>query len=171
MTDVLIPMTVRLEFAVSKALAAKAGKDGQEVADYAAGVLTKDVLPELEQLSPDAAKRVQAELELKTRVIAFAVDHVRDEFDPHITLKVFQHIKADEKLRTLYLRAIGDRPVDERRNPIKSRINRSFGAAIKTAVGAVPQTANGNPLKAQVTGEFILSYTPLEPAPGTKRTN
>jgi hypothetical protein len=77
---------------------------------------------------------------------------------------------ADEKLQTLYLRAIGDRPGDERGNPIKARINRSLVAAIKTAVGAVPQTANGNPLKAQVTGEFILSYTPLELPSGTKKT-
>jgi hypothetical protein len=168
MTTNLIAMTVRLESAVARALAEKARNAGHEVADYAADILARHVMPELEKNDPDAARRLQAELELKAAAIKFAVDETkRSGFDPHITLKTFQQIRKDDKLRPLFVRAIGNRPGDERGNPIKARINRSLGAAIKTAVGAVPQTANGNPLKAQVTGEFILSYTPLSPAPGT----
>jgi hypothetical protein len=166
---ILSPMTIRLESAVSCALTERARKAGQEVADYAADVLAREVMPELQEISPDAAKRVQAELELKRAAIKFAVDETqRCGFDSDITLKTFQHIRTNERLCALYLRAIGNRPGDERGNPIKARINRNFGAAIKTAVGAVPQTANGNPLKAQVTGEFIFSYTRLALAPGVK---
>ena len=88
-----------------------------------------------------------------------------------MTLKVFQALRTDENLRRLYLRAIGDRPGNERGNPIKARINRTFGAAIKTAVRATPKkTADGNPVKVQVSNEFIFSYTQLEPPPGAKLT-
>jgi hypothetical protein len=166
MSTNLIPMTVRLESAVAQALAGKARTEGHEVADYAADVLALHVMPELKKADPNTARRLQAELEVKAAAIRFAVEETKRGFDAHITLKTFQHIRNDDKLRPLYLRAIGDRPGDERGNPIKARINRNLGAAIKTAVGAVPQTAHGHPLKAQVTGEFILSYTPLSPAPG-----
>jgi hypothetical protein len=165
----LVPMTVRLEPAVGQALAAMAEQKGQEVADYAAGVLTEHVLPMIEKSDPAAAKRLQAEQEMKAEAIDLAkkLSPARG-FDPNVTLKVFQAIRTDDKLRRLYLRAIGDRPGNERGNPIKARINRSLGAAIKTAVNATPETINGNPVKVQVTGEFIFSYTLLAPPPGAK---
>lgn len=170
MTDSnLVAMTIRLESAVSRALASQAGKAGQEVADYAGDLISKAVMAELEEFEPEDAKRIQAELEVKTAAIKFAVAHCEKDFDPHVTLKTFQHIKSDERLNPIYLRAIGNRPGDERRNPIKARINRTLGAAIKTAVGAVPQTVHGNAVKVQVSGEFIQSYTPFDPGPA-KRT-
>jgi hypothetical protein len=39
-----------------------------------------------------------------------------------------------------------------------------LGAAIKTAIGATTaKTTNGNPIKVQVSNEFIFSYSLLEP--------
>lgn len=159
----LIPMTIRLESKVSHALASQAKREGQEVADYAADLISTAVMDNLMANWPDAAKRIQAELEVKAAAIKFAIAHCAKSFDPHVTLKTFQHIRTDERLNPIYLRAIGNRPGEESGNPIKARINRTFGAAIKTAVGAVPQTVNGNPMKIQVSGEFIQSYTPLDP--------
>jgi hypothetical protein len=57
-------------------------------------------MPELKKNDPDAARRLQAELELKVAAIKFAVDETkRSGFDPHITLKTFEHIRKDDKLR------------------------------------------------------------------------
>lgn len=162
MEHALTPMTVRLESNVNRALAERARKAGQETADYAADVLARDAMPELEATNFEEAQRVQAELELKKVVIAFAVTETnRNGFSSDITLKAFKYVKTSETVRLLYERAIGGRPGDERGNPIKHRINRNLGAAIKTALHAAPQTINGNPVKAQVSGEFIRSYTPL----------
>jgi hypothetical protein len=112
---------------------------------------------------------MQAELELKKEAIKFAVEETqRNGFASDITLVVFQHIRINERLCTLYQRAIGDRPGGDSGNHIKARINRNFGAAIKTAVGGVPQTQNGNAVKVQVAGEFIKSYTPLDPGPAKR---
>jgi hypothetical protein len=168
----LIAMTVRLESTVAKALAWKAKENGQEVADYAGDVLTQDVI---ENLEPTDAARIQAELEVKAKAIAYAQDiaYAKDrtakKFDEHVTLKVFQHIRENDHLRGLYERGIGARPGADRGNHIKARVNRTLGAAIKTAVGAIPKTENGNVLRAQVEGEFIRSYTLLEPDTGKKR--
>ena len=162
-TDNLIPMTIRLETVVSEALANKARLSGQEVADYAADVLTDHVLPDVREIDPSVGKRLTAEIEVKAKAIAMARRFTKQGFDPNVTLKVFQKIKADDELRNLYVRAIGG-PGDERGNPVKARINRSLGAAIKTAIGATPaKTTNGHPVKVQVSNEFIFSYTLLEP--------
>jgi hypothetical protein len=164
-----IAMTVRLEPAVSEALAIVAEQEGQEVADYAATVLTENVLSVVKKLNPSIAKRLQAEAEVKAKAIALAQKLSPEHaFDPNVTLKVFQAIRTDEDLRRLYLRAVGDRPGDERGRPPKPRVHRTFGAAIKTAVRATPKTIGGNPVKVQVSNEFIFSYTLLEPPPGAK---
>jgi hypothetical protein len=165
----LVPMTIRLETAVSLALAAMAEQKGQEVADYAAGVLIEHVLPAIKRNDPAAAKRLQAEMEVKAEAIELAKNlSPARAFDPNVTFKVFQAIRTNNRLQRLYLRAIGDRPGDERGNHIKARINRSLGAAIKIAVDATPKMIGGNPVKVQVTGEFIFSYTLLAPRPGAK---
>lgn len=156
-------MTIRLDPVVNQALARAAEREGQELADYAAGVLTERVLPLIEEISPPAARRLQAEMEIKAKAIALAQElSPETAFDPNVTLKVFQRIRTDPALQRLYLRAIGDRPGDERGNHIKARINRTLGAAIKTAVRATPKTIDGNPVKVQVTNEYIFSYTLLE---------
>lgn len=107
------------------------------------------------------ALRLQAELELKNAAIDYAKKETDKEFDEGITLRVFQHIRTDPHLCGLYKRAIGGKNGFGRRNLIKARVNRTLGAAIKTAVGAIPKTINGKVLKAQVTGELIQSYTLL----------
>jgi hypothetical protein len=165
----LVAMTVRLEPVVSAALKRAAEREGQEIADFAARVLIEHVMASIEHINPAAAQRLQAEIEVKIRAIALAQrlspEHA---FDSNVTLKVFQAIRTQDELRRLYLRAIGDRQGNERGNPIKARINRTLGAAIKTAVRATPKTIDGNPLKVQVSNEFIFSYTPLDPPPGAK---
>jgi hypothetical protein len=165
----LVAMTIRLEPVVGDALKRAAEREGQEVADYAARVLIEHVLPLIEQSNPPSARRLQAEIEVKARAIALAKQLSPEQaFDPNVTLKVFQAIREEDELRQLYIRAIGDRPSDERGNPIKARVNRTLGAAIKTAVRAMPKTIDGNPMKVQVSNEFIFSYTQLEPPPGAK---
>jgi hypothetical protein len=164
-TETLVAMTIRLETVVSDALANVAQREGQEVADYAADILTSHVLPDVKKLDAVAGKRLTAELEVKARAIEIARRLTRQAFDPDVTLKVFQEIRRDDELHKLYLRAIGDRAGDERGNPIKARINRNLGAAIKVAVGALAaKTANGHPVKVPVSGQLIFSYTLLEPS-------
>jgi hypothetical protein len=160
-------MTVRLEPVVSEALANKAQSKGQEVADYAADLLTNHVLGDVRKIDPSVGKRLTAEIEVKAKAIAMARRITKRRFDPNVTLKVFQEIKTDGDLRSLYRRAIGGGPGDERGNHVKARINRSLGAAIKTAIGATPVKTNGKPVKVQVSGEYIFSYTLLD-APPTK---
>lgn len=166
-TENLVPMTVRLEGVAAEALASKAKDSGQETADYAADVLTLHVVNDLH---PSDASRVQAELELKKLAIAYAKERTAETFYEDITFKVFVHIRDDGDLRALYQRAIGGGLGTERGNHIKARINRTLGAAIKTVVGAIPKTVNGTVLKGQVpSGEFIRSYTLLEPNTAKKR--
>ena len=165
----LVAMTIRLEPVVGDALKRAAERVGQEVADYAARVLIEHVLPFIEQISPLSARRLEAEIEIKAQAIGLAKQLSPEHaFDPNVTLKVFQAIRTRDELRRLYLRAIGDRQGDERGNPVKARINRTLGAAIKTAVRATPKTIDGNPIKVQVSNEFIFSYTQLEPPPDAK---
>ncbi|QQN62168.1 hypothetical protein JIR23_21495 [Bradyrhizobium diazoefficiens] len=164
MQDNLVPMTIRLDPAVSEALARAALAAGQETADYAGDIIAHNVLDEIRKTEPDAAQRLQAEIEIKAEAIAYARRFVHDNPDvdnSDITLKVFRHIRQDERLNPKYSRAIGGRPADERGNHTKARINRSLGAAIKTALRATPRMERGKPAKVQVTGEFIFSYTPL----------
>ena len=103
-TENLIPMTVRLDSVVSAALALKAKASGQEIADYAADVLTRDVI---DRLKPTDAERIRAELELKMEAIKYAREQAAKKFDEHVTLKVFQHIRETPELCALYVCATG----------------------------------------------------------------
>lgn len=163
MAEKLVQMTLRLTEPLKSALAAKAAREGQEEADYAAGVLARHLMDVIGEQNPKEAERMRAELEIKDRMISLARKfRAEDGFDPSVTLKVFQHLRADEDMDKKYRTAIGGRPGNEKGNPIKARINRSLGAAIKTAVGARPEkTANGDPVKVPVSGEYIFSYTLL----------
>jgi hypothetical protein len=99
----LVAMTVRLEPVVGDALKRAADREGREIADFAVGVLIEHVLPLVEQISPPAARRLQAEIEIKARAIAFAQQLSPEHaFDPSLTLKVFQAIRTQDELRRLY---------------------------------------------------------------------
>jgi len=169
----LVAMTVRLQPEASEALIKLAKSQGQEPADYAGDVLVRHLLRSIEEVSPLTSRRLMAEIEIKGRAIALARRlSPQLAFDPNVTLKVFQSIRTDEELCALYQTAINDRPPNapprtpnDRGNPIKARINRTIGAAIKTAVNATPKTVSGNPIKVQVSNEFIFSYTQLDPHP------
>jgi hypothetical protein len=165
MNEALKQITVRIPSSVYQAVEQGARKAGQEFADYAADLLTRSVMPDLRQMNPEEAERLDAALEVKKEALAFAIDKIRNEWDPHITLRTFQHIRTDANLSKRFSTAIGNRPGDDRGNWLKANFNRALGAAIKTAVGGVAQTVSGNRVKMEVLGEFIRSYTPLEPDP------
>jgi hypothetical protein len=157
-----VPMTIRIAPPVSEALARKAADRGLETADYAAELVTAGVLDAVAKADPDTALRLTAEMGIKAKAIAIVRGLVAEQFDPDVTLRVFRQIAADPKLLALYSRAVGGLVLDERGNPVKARINRTLGAAIKTAVGATPATKNGAPEKIQVgPGELIFTYTRL----------
>lgn len=167
MSDKLIATTIRLEAIVATTLSRMASTAGQEPADYMAGILTRHAIDTLGEGDPRSAERLRAEMELKDLAIREAQKRVMENgFDPSVTLHVFQAIRSNDTLRQLYLKAIGGGSGEERGNPIKARINRSLGASIKTAVGAEPQMIEGNPVKVQVSNEFIFSYTLLRKAAG-----
>ncbi len=171
-TEKLLPLTVRLETVVADALRFKAASAGQEAADYAASLLTEGLMDVIRAADAGAARRLQAELEIKARAIMLARQFSpADRFDPNVTLKVFQAIRHSGDLNEIYIRAIGGKPGNERGNPIKARINRSLGAIVKTAVQADVETIGDNPVKVQVSGEFIFSYTLLKPSSGKARTH
>jgi hypothetical protein len=161
MNNSLTPITLRMQTAVHQALAQRAREKGQELADYAADQLARLVRDDLDH---DERERLDAELEVKDAAIEYAKTQ-QNGFAPDITLQVFKRIRENDHLSKRYSRAIGNRPGKDRGNWTKARINRSIGAAIKAALGAASQTMGGDPLKVQVTGEFIRSYTPLEPGP------
>lgn len=165
MQDNLIPMTIRLDPAVGEALARAARASGQETADYAAEIVSRSVLDEVRKSEPEAAERLDAEIEIKGEAIRLARSLAADEPHPEnsdVTLRVFRRIRQDDRLARIYGCAIGGRPPAERGNPTKARLNRSIGAAIKTSVGATSRMENGKPAKVQVAaGEYIFSYTPL----------
>jgi hypothetical protein len=82
MTDNSRPMRIRLESVVAQALAESARKAGQELADHTADLVTHAVMKELQQISPQDAKRVQKELEVKRAAIDFAVDEFIRSYTP-----------------------------------------------------------------------------------------
>ena len=113
--------------AVADALYEKARRFGQEPADYAAGVLTRDLLDVVGEADQATASRIEAELEVRAQAVALARRFSPpDTFDPNVTLKVFREIRTDTGLRRLYERAVGDRPGDKRGNSIKARIHHEF---------------------------------------------
>lgn len=153
--------TMTLEPAVATALSQRAHEQGQEFADHVADIVTTDILAEVRIRNASVAQRITAELKLKTTIVQTARELSEQTLDPHVILKTFQHVKATKALET-YARAIGGGNVFARGNPIKARINRQFGALIRSAVGARPQLdEHGKRVTVQVTGELISSYTVL----------
>jgi hypothetical protein len=165
MNNTLTQVTLRMHTAVHQALAQRAREKGQELADYTVDQLARLVRDDLDH---DERDRLDAELEVKDAAIEYAKDH-KEGFAPDITLEIFKHIEKDDHLRKRYYRAIGNRPGDDRGNWTKARINRAIGAAIKAALGATSQTIGGNPVKVQVAGAYIRSYTPLLGSDPAKR--
>lgn len=157
-----VPMTIRIAPPVGEALTRKAALLGMETADYAAELVTAGVMDEVGKTDPDAARRLGAEIKIKAKAIAIARRLVAEKFDPDVTLRVFREIAADPALKDQYSNAVGGLTIGERGNAVKARINRTLGAAIKTAVGASPSMKDGAPEKIQVgPGELIFTYTRL----------
>lgn len=168
MDDVTLQKTIRLPLAVAVAVVREAKECGFEEADYLAHLIAQAVTPTLHNINPDAAKQVEAEAAIKVKAIDLARQlcpaGAPAAAFADVTLRVFQRIRTDPALQSIYLQAIGNRPGDERGNPLKARLNRTLGASIKTAVDGRPQKVGGNPVKIQVSGEYIFSFTPLEPS-------
>jgi hypothetical protein len=161
MNNSLMQITLRLQPAIHGALSRRASDKGQELADYISDQLANFVIKDLDR---DERERMMAELEVKSKVIDFAKEETKNKgFDPDIILKAFQHIRTNNSLQASYKRAIGNRPVADRGNHTKARINRTIGSTIKSALGAATQKkTDGSPDEVQVGNEFILSYSRLE---------
>lgn len=85
-------------------------------------------------------------------------------FGEHFVLTVFKAAMESHTLRALYERAIGGDAYAVKL-PGKTPLNMYLGWYIKNAVGAAPKTdASGQPVRAQVRGEPIQSYTLLRQA-------
>ena len=86
----------------------------------------------------------------------------QDRFDEHFVLTVFNAAMEAPKLRSLYERAIGGDAYAVKL-PGKTPLNMYLGWYIKNAVGAEPKMeATGKPVRVQVRGEPIQSYTLLQ---------
>ncbi|CAN7219008.1 hypothetical protein [Mesorhizobium sp. LjNodule214] len=82
-------------------------------------------------------------------------------FDEHFVLTVFKAAIESPKLRARYERAIGGDAFAVKL-PGKTPLNMYLGWYIKNAIGAEPKLdANNQPVRAQVRGEPIQSYTLL----------
>ncbi|RWO32332.1 MAG: hypothetical protein EOS10_11575 [Mesorhizobium sp.] len=85
-------------------------------------------------------------------------------FDEHFVLTVFRAAIDSPTLRDLYERAV-DGDAYAVKLPGKTPLNMYLGWYIKNAVGAEPKVdARGQPLRVQVRGEPIQSYTLLRKA-------
>jgi hypothetical protein len=154
--------TLRLPEAVDKAIGDMAQAQNMEPADLMADVLSEYALRE-GSLGKEDTEQVKAEMQIKKLVRDLAQDICANEFEPHVTLQVFQQIQHEPDLRGVYEKAIGAAGKVQG-NHTKARINRSLGSIIKVAVRGKARTENGNRVSIQVVDEFILSYTPLVPA-------
>ncbi|RUX73382.1 hypothetical protein EN925_00890 [Mesorhizobium sp. M7A.F.Ca.US.006.04.2.1] len=82
-------------------------------------------------------------------------------FDEHFVLTVFQAAMEKPELKAQYERAIGGDAYAVKL-PGKTPLNMYLGWYIKNAIGAEPKVdANNQPVRAQVRGEPIQSYTLL----------
>jgi len=151
--------TIRLPEAVDKAISDMAQAQNKEPADLMADVLSEFALRE-GSLGKEETQQVKSEIQIKKLVRDLAQDICANEFDPHVTLRVFQQIQEDPSLREMYEKAIGAEG-KVRGNHTKARINRALGSIIKMAVRGKARTENGNRVSIQVSDEFILNYTPL----------
>jgi len=155
-------IAVRLHAAAFSALAARAASAGLEVADYAQGVLLRDVRDAIDDQGVAAALLAEAGLKAAAARLAREISPP-EAFDPHATLKVFRAIRLDENLSADYLTAIGADDPYARGNAQKARVNRAIGSTVKTALGAESTDADGHTTKVEISGEFCFSYTLLYP--------
>jgi uncharacterized protein (DUF1778 family) len=160
--DALVPLGLRLKPAVRRALERMASSSGQDVADYAATVLSEHAASAIGDA--EAMEQIRAEAGLKRA----AADLVRrlsppGRFDPDITLAVFRAIRTEGRLATLYCAAIGSGDGFERNNPAKARVNRTLGGICKAVSGGSSKAPDGAVAMVQVSGEFCFTYTRLHP--------
>lgn len=160
----LVPLGLRLKPAVARALERLASGAGQDVADYAATVLSEHAAPAIDDA--EALKQIRAEVDLKRAAAELARRlSPPGRFNPDVTLAVFRAIRTDERLATLYRAAIGSGDGFERNNPAKARINRIVGGICKAVADGSSKGPDGAVAMVQVSGEFCFTYTRLHPPP------
>jgi hypothetical protein len=158
----LIHMSVRIRPAVGDALERMARDAGQELADYAAMVLTEHAVAAIKD--EELLSQLRAEVAIKRAAAEIARRlSPPDRFNPDVTLGVFQEIRGDKGLAELYRAAIGGGTGFERNNPTKARINRTIGSICRVVSGGSSKGPNGEVMTVQVTGEFCQTYTRLSP--------
>lgn len=161
----LIPLGIRLKPMVTRALERMASGAGQDVADYAATVLSEHAAAAINDAK--AVEQIKAEADLKRAAAELARRlSPPGRFDPDVTLAVFRSIRADERLAALYRAAIGSADGFERNNPDKARVNRIIGGICKAVSGGSSKGPDGAVAMVQVSGEFCFTYTRLHPPLG-----
>lgn len=163
MNDDTVKRTIRVEKSVDAALVAQAALESKDPSEYITDLLSRHAI-DLGVLAAADAKRVENEIEIKRRARDRAREICAKQFDPDVTLKVFQEFRAEPEFNAMYCAAIGGDPMT-RGNHTQARINRSLGSIIKRAVnGEAETTPSGHRINATVSDEYIRSYTPLRPA-------
>jgi hypothetical protein len=165
-------LTIRFDDPLAAALAFKAAAAGQDPVDFVTDLVTRTVRDAMQD--KEAARRVDARLALKAKVVALARRLSPPEaFDPDVTLKVFQAIRNDPELLGLYTTAAGGDITLRGQNTAKAILNRELGGLVKSAVGAEIQVVEGtqSPVKVQLSSadkkELMFSYTRLQRAGST----
>lgn len=160
--DALIALGLRLKPTVRRALDRMASGAGQDVADYAATVLSEHAASAIDDV--EVVEQIRAEAELKRTAGELARRlSPPGRFDPDVTLAVFRAIRIDGRLAALYRAAIGSGDGFERNNPAKARVNRTLGGICKAVSGGSSKGPDGAVTMVQVTGEFCFTYTRLHP--------
>ena len=104
---------------------------------------------------------------LRQRLVAQVAETARElcragRFGPKIILHTIQACTEDPDWRAAYARFVGG-DIYQTGNDLKQQINREFGRSVKAAAGAhVQKDKIGRPIRDEVEGEIIQSYTLLK---------
>lgn len=156
--------TIILDADVRKACAAQAKAEGVEMVHFMQKAIETYLLDH-GTLEGELKDRLEARRKVIDDTVALARKIDADGgFDEHFVLTVMKTAMKDKDFAKHYALAVGD-AANDGSAPAKSPLNRQLGRLIKSAVGAKGKRGeNGRPVRAQVSGEVISTYTLLEKA-------
>ncbi|TBE45445.1 hypothetical protein ELH02_14215 [Rhizobium ruizarguesonis] len=161
MTNETEKFTVNVNREAMRAIREKAKEEGLE-----ASALIQRAIHELAistgRMNNETANMLNAQYAIIDEMVALSKELFNQgRFDEHFVLRVFQEAMKRPHMKELYERAIsGD--AYGLKLPGKTPLNMYLGWYIKNAIGAEAKSdANGKPVRAQVRGEPIQTYTLL----------
>lgn len=161
MTTETEKFTINLNLEAMRAIRDKAKEEGLE-----ASALIQRAIHELAistgRMNNDTANMLNAQYAIIDGMVALSKELFNEgRFNEHFVLKVFQEAMNRPHLKELYERAIsGD--AYGLKLPGKTPLNMYLGWYIKNAIGAEARMdSNGKPVRAQIRGEPIQTYTLL----------